>query len=130
MIKMIEKQHLIKEPLDKDVQKLAQSIYSTYIVNEKDPYMYISLEKLYNLFNLDKSPASLDRINEIFMDLTEPIAVKDFEYEGKKYPEKILTFCTFTEVEKDGDGHMEIELNEMYLHALKYYMIDPFLEVK
>jgi len=126
----IEKQDLIKEPLSKNTLKLAQSIYSTYIVNEKDPYMYISLKKLYNLFGFDDSAESLEKLLEIFVDLTEPIAVKEFEYERKKYPVKILTFCTFTEIEKDGDGHMEIELNEMYIEAMKNYMKNPFLEIK
>ena len=130
MIKTIEKQHLIKEPLDKDALKLAQSIYSTYIVNEKDPYLDISLDKLYRLLGLDNSPSSLERLIEVFVDLTEPIIVEDFEYGGKKFPEKILTFCTFNEVEKDGIVYMEIELDEMYLAAMKNYMIDPFLDVK
>ncbi|WP_345993459.1 hypothetical protein [Sulfurimonas sp. HSL-1716] len=126
----IDKKRLIKEPLDKDTLKLAQAIYSTYIANEKDPYMYISLKRLFNLFGFDDSSASLSKIIEIFIDLTEPIAVENFEYGGRKYPKIILTFCTFEEIQKDGDGHMEIELNEMYLEAMKNYMLDPFLDIK
>lgn len=126
----ITKQPLIKEPLSKDAKRLALSIYSTYVMQDEESYMYISLDKLYHLFELPKTHDSLERIIEIFMDLTEPIAVKDFEYKGKKHPEIILTFCNFKVIEKDGDDHMEIEINEMYLEAMKNYMLDPFLEIK
>ncbi|MBU0631955.1 hypothetical protein KKA17_04860 [bacterium] len=126
---MIEKQQLIKEPLDKDTLKLAQVIYSTFVANDDDPYMYIPLKRLYALFGLDDSSRSRERVLEMFLELMEPIKVQDFEFLGKKYPEKILEFCAFNEIEKDGELYMEIELNEMYLEAMKNYMTDPFLEV-
>ena len=126
----IEKQHLIKEPLEKETLKLAQAIYSTYIVNEKDPYMSIPVEKLYTLLGFEKTPDSLNKLIDVFVDLTEPIAVREFEYMGKRYEEIILTFCDFKIIEQDGHKQMEIEVNEMYLKAMKYYMTDPFLDIK
>ena len=126
----IEKQHLIKEPLEKETLKLAQAIYSTYIVNEKDPYMSIPVDKLYTLLGFEKTPDSLNKLIDVFVDLTEPIVVREFEYMGKRYEEIILTFCDFKIIEQDGHKQMEIEVNEMYLKAMKYYMTDPFLDIK
>lgn len=120
----IEKQQLIKEPL-----KLAQVIYGTYVANDEDPYMYMPLKRLYALFGLDDSSESRERVLGMFLELMEPIQVKDFEFFGKNYSEIVLEFCSFNEIEKDGELYMEIELNEMYLEAMKNYMIDPFLEV-
>ena len=126
----IEKQELIKEPLASKTLKLAESIYSTYVVNEKDPYMQISVEKLYKLLGLENEANPFKALMNIFVDLTEPIIVRNFEYKIKKYPQMILSFCTFKEIKEEGKHMIEIELNEMYLEAMKNYMLNPFLEVK
>lgn len=126
----IDKQELVKSPLSKESLKLAQSLYSTYIQSDKESLMSISCSKLYHLFELIDSPFSSDKLLKIFDDLNEPIMVHDFVYKGKKYPEIVLTFCEYEKVYKDGMHYLLITLNEMYLEAMKNYMLYPFLEMK
>ena len=127
----IEKQELIKTPLSDDALKLAQSLYSTYILNNKEPSMCVSLKKLYHLFGLSDADSSLEKIFEIFADLSEPVMVHDFVYRGKKYSTVVLTFCKYEKIVKDDmESCMRIEMNEMYLDVLKNYMLHPFLEIK
>ena len=127
----INKQELIKAPLSDDAMKLAQSLYSTYILNNKEPSMCVSLKKLYHLFGLSDVDSSVGIIYEIFADLNEPVMVHDFDYRGKKYSTIVLTFCDYEKILKDElESCMRIEINEMYLYALKNYMLHPFLEIK
>ncbi len=126
----IEKQELVKSPLSKESLKLAQSLYSTYIQSDKESLMSIPCSKLYHLFGLSDTPFSSSKLLEIFDDLNEPMMVHDFIYKGKKYPEIVLTFCEYEKVYKDGMNYLLIQLNEMYLEAMKNYMLHPFLEIK
>ena len=125
---IINKQELIKAPLSDDALKLAQSLYSTYILNNKEPLMCVSLKKLYHLFGLSDEDSSVGKIDEIFADLNEPVMVHDFIYRGKKYSTIVLTFCDYKKDEVE--SCMRIEINEMYLDVLKNYMLHPFLEIK
>ena len=125
-----KKQELIKEPLSNEALKLAQSLYSTYLQNDKEPSICAYLDKLYHLFNLDDTTSSSKIILEIFEDLNEPVMVHDFVYRGKRYSEIMLTFCDYEKILKDNMECIRIEINEMYLEALKNYMLHPFLEIK
>ena len=127
----INKQELIKATFSDDALKLAQSLYSTSTLNDKKTLMHVPLKKLYHLFGLSDSVSSSERILEIFADLNEPIMIHDFVYRGKKHPTIVLTFCEYEKIVKDDmECCMRIEINEMYLYALKHYMLHPFLEIK
>jgi hypothetical protein len=126
----IEKKQLVQEPIAPETHKLAEAIYSTYLTNKKDSYMLIPMSRFYNLFGLEQSAASLEKIVDIFIDLTEPILIEDFEFRAKRYPNIILTFCDFKIIKQEDDMFIEIELSEMYLEALKKYILNPYLEIK
>jgi hypothetical protein len=85
--------------------------------------MHISLPKLYELFKLPNINDSLKEIKAIFLELNEPIMVKDFKFYADVYEMRIMTFCTY----EFKEGYVDIELNEEFLEAEKNYMIDKFL---
>lgn len=126
----IQKKQLIKAPIAKETQTLAEVIYNTYLTNKQDPYMLIPIKKFYKLFDLENSDASIELVIDIFIDLTEPIFIEEFEFRAQKYKNIILTFCTFKFIKQENDIFLEIELNEMYLEALKRYISEPYLEIR
>jgi len=126
----IEKQELLKTALSGDALKLAQSLYSTYLLNSKESSMVVPLDRLFHLFGLSDTPNSLGRVIEILEELGEPILVQNFFFRGEKYSQIFLTFCDYEELYKDGIKSMLIIINEMYLEAIKNYMLHPFLEIK
>lgn len=118
----IEKQELIRGVLSKDALQLAQALYSTYLLSDRDPSIKTSVSKLCRLLG----NISQERLEEIFSELNEPIMVKDFTFRGKFFSRIVLQFCKYTH---DGEDLL-IELSESYLEAMKNYMLDPFLEIK
>ncbi|MCW8839279.1 MAG: hypothetical protein OQJ77_02175 [Thiovulaceae bacterium] len=121
-IHKIQKQKLLNEPLSDEAIKLALAIYNTYLENE-DLEMQINISKLFNLFKLHATNDSLAYIKNIFMELTEPIIVKNFKFYNNLYPMRIVTFCIYT----FHDKYVNIELSEEFLEVEKNYMIDNFL---
>ncbi|MDD2567317.1 MAG: hypothetical protein PHS10_04975 [Thiovulaceae bacterium] len=119
----IQKQKLLAEPYSDDALKLARAIYSTYVKDEKDPYMKIKTSIVIKLLKLEDHENPLLYIKMLLEELNEPIAVKNFKYYATIYPVRLLTFCTYT---LDAE-YLELELNEEFLHAEKEYMTDPFL---
>ena len=120
---------LIKEPVAKDTKKLAQALYDRYEQNGKNPKMTIPVNKLCKLFGFDDSPASRAMLETIFLDLTEPIFVEDFAYVGKRYSNIMLYFCSFENIEKEGDSLIIIVLNEMFFEAMqRYFEINPYFQ--
>ena len=115
--------------LSEHALKLANALYNTY-VQEKYPYLEISVEKLCGIFGLVYDAEAVAYLRGIFDELNEPIAVKDFLYGSKRYSWKILQFCEFEEEWKDGDTHIEVHIDEMYLEAMKQYMQKPFVNIK
>lgn len=126
----IEKQELILTPLSANAVKLAQSLYSTYMLSDQEISMSIPWHKLYHLFGLNDESGSQKRIFSIFEELNEPIMVHDFMYRGKKYPQMVLTFCDYEKIQEGEISCLQIEINEIYLEVLKNYMLHPFLEIK
>ncbi|WP_373069942.1 hypothetical protein [Sulfurimonas sp.] len=121
-IHKIIKQQLLHEPLSEDAVKLGRALYNTFLDNgELD--MHIELSKLFKLFKLPASNESLSYIKSIFIELTEPIIVKNFKFWNDVYPIRIVTFCLYT----FGDDFVDIELSEEFLEVEKNYMIDRFL---
>ncbi len=128
-MEIIKRSDIIKGSINEDTKILAQSLYSTYITNVKNTYICANIDKFYRLFGLEDNAASLKKIVAIFVDLTEPIMIDNFEFRNKKYKNIILSFCTFDFIQKSGVQLIEIQINEMYLEALKRYILNPYLEV-
>lgn len=118
----IEKQELIRGTLSKDALKLAQSLYSTYLLNDEEPFINTSVTKLCGMLG----DISKEKLDEIFTELNEPIMIKDFSFRGKFFSQIVLQFCKY---KYDGNV-LQIELSEKYLEAMKNYMLHPFLEIK
>jgi len=126
---IVTKKDLIKKPVAKDTRILAQSLYSTYLSNERDPYIFKPVNKFYDLFGFNDEDASLSRLLAIFMDLTEPIFLEQFEFNAKRYSNLILTFCNYKILHHMHQIYLEVEIDERYLEALKSYVLDPYLKV-
>ena len=121
-IQPVQKQKLLNEPLSDEALKLGRAIYNTYLENE-ELEMQINISKLFKLFKLNATNDSLAYIKSIFMELTEPIIVKNFKFWNNIYPMRIVTFCIY----RFHDDYVDIELSEEFLEVEKTYMIDNFL---
>ena len=126
---IVTKKDLIQKPVAKETKVLAQSLYSTYLSNGCDPYIFEPVNKFYDLFGFSDKDASLNRLLTIFMDLTEPILLEYFEFNTKRYSNLILTFCNYKILHHMHQIYLEIEIDERYLEALKSYVLDPYLKV-
>ena len=120
----IQKQKLLKEPIDTDVKILARAIYNTYLENEKNLYMEIKIKTVFNLLNIQSGIKELNYIKYLLRELNEPLCVKDFKYFNKIYPMRFVVFCNYV----IKDETIEIELSEEFLHVENEYMLDPFLK--
>ena len=121
-IHQIQKQTLLHEPLSKDAVKLGRAIYNTYVENEELD-MHISVKKLFDLFHLQGTNESLAYIKSVFIELTEPLIVKNFKFWSNVYPMRIVTFCNY----EFSGNIVDIELSEEFLEVEKNYMVDNFL---
>ena len=119
----IIKQKLLAEPMSEDALKLARAIYNTYITYD-DLEMEIKFSTFFKLLNLHPCKNSIIDIQNLLEELNEPLAVRNFEYEGKTIQLKFIQFCSYV-IKKDT---IELELSESYLHAQQYYMQDSFLK--
>jgi len=119
----IIKQKLLSEPLSQEAVKFARAIYFTHLKDETNLYLEIKITSIMKLLNLHSSKETIEHIRELFQELNEPLAVKDFEFFGKTYPLRFVTFCKY----KINAEILEIELSEEFLHVENHYMLDSFL---
>lgn len=115
--------------LSKDAERLANAIYNTY-VQEKYPYIEVSVKRLYQMFGNDHythSKEEFEELKAIFEELNEPVALTNFKYGSKTHPWIVVQFCEFENEWSIEDETIEIQINEIYLAAMKEYMDDPFL---
>jgi len=119
----IIKQKLLAEPLSEDALKLARAIYNTYVTYD-NLKMEIKFSTFFKLLNLHPCKNSIIDIQNLLEELNEPLAVKNFEYEGEIIHLKFIQFCSYI-IKKET---IELELSAKYLHAQKHYMKDSFLE--
>lgn len=115
--------------LSDNAKRLANAIYNTYI-QEKYPYIEISVKRLYKMFGEDHythSQEEFERLQSLFEELNEPVALTNFKYGSKTYPWVVVQFCEFEKEWEIGDETIDIQINEMYLAAMKEYMDEPFL---
>ena len=119
----IIKQKLLSEPLSQEAVKFARAIYFTYLNDETNLYLEIKITSIMKLLKLRSNKETVAYIRELLKELNEPLAVKNFEFFGKTYPIRFVTFCKYN---INGEV-LEIELNEEFLHAESNYMLDCFL---
>jgi hypothetical protein len=119
----IIKHNLLAEPLSPDALKLARGIYNTHISLDEEFEMEIKIPIFYKLLNLQPSEASINYIQDLLEELNEPLAIRNFEFNGEKIQLKFVQFCCY----KIGNESIKIELSEEYLHAQREYMLDSFL---
>lgn len=125
----IVKKGLVLKPVAKETKILAQSLYSTYVSNGGNPYIFEPIDKFYKLFGFADNDDSLAKLLDIFVDLTEPILLEYFELNAKQYSSLILTFCDYKLVRHKRNFFMEVDIDERYLEALKRYVANPYLKV-
>ncbi len=118
----IKKQQLLNEPLSKDAIKLGRAIYNTFL-ESGELEMKVDISKFFKLFKLEPTDESLSYIKHIFLELAEPLIVKNFKFWAEIYPIRIVTFCLYTFEDK----YVSINLSEEFLEVEKNYMIDNFL---
>ena len=121
-IHKIKKQQLLHEPLSDDAIKLGRAIYNTFLDNG-ELEMRVEISKFFKIFKLPATHESLQYIKDLFIELTEPLVVKNFKFWNDLYPIRIVTFCLYT----FEDDYVNISLSEEFLEVEKNYMIDNFL---
>ncbi len=119
----IIKRNLLSEPLSPDALKLARGIYNTHLDMDEELEMEIKIPMFYKLLNLQPSQESINYIQDLLEELNEPLAIRNFEFNGEKIQLKFVQFCSY----KIGEETIKIELSEEYLHAQSQYMLDSFL---
>jgi hypothetical protein len=119
----IIKQNLLVEPLSSDALKLARGIYNTYITQDEELSLEIRIPTFFKLLNLHPCKESIEHIQNLLEELNEPLAIRNFEFNGEKIQLKFVQFCSY----KIGENTIKIELSPEYLHAQSEYMLDCFL---
>lgn len=119
----IIKQNLLVEPLSSDALKLARGIYNTYITQDEELSLEIKIPTFFKLLNLHPCKDSIEYIQNLLEELNEPLAIRNFEFNGEKIQLKFVQFCSY----KIGENTIKIELSPEYLHAQSEYMLDCFL---
>lgn len=119
----IVKRNLLGEPLSENALKLARGIYNTYITLDEELSLEIKIPTFFKLLNLHPCKESVRDIQNLLEELNEPLAVRNFEFNGEKIQLKFVQFCSY----KIGEETIKIELSEEYLHAQREYMLDSFL---
>ena len=117
----------IARPSD-DAIHLGQALYNTYI-QEDDIYLHIPVIKLCSVLNTECDAAGKKRIKAAFDSLNEPILMESIEYRGRTYQWKMLQFFSFEKPWNPEDTHIDIIISELYLHAMKHYVKEPFLDL-
>lgn len=102
--------------------KLARAVYNTYITYE-DMHIEVKFATFFKLLDLHPCKDSLNDIQWLLEELNEPLAVKNFEFEGKTTQLKFIQFCNYT----IGTDTLSIDISPEYLHAHQHYMEDAFL---
>ncbi|MDY0122992.1 hypothetical protein [Sulfurimonas sp.] len=121
--KEIVKRNLLAEPLSLNAMKLARGIYNTYLAMDEDLSLEIKLQNIFKLLNLQPCKDSINEIQDLLEEINEPLAVRNFEFEGESIQLKFVQFCTY----EIGEETIKIELSPEYLHAQSEYMLDSFL---
>lgn len=119
----IIKQKLLSEPFSVDALKLARAIYFTHLTDGNNLYLEIKLTSVRTLLHLHSNKETVEKVEHLLRELNEPLAVKDFDFFGKTYPMRFVTFCEY----KIDKNIIEVELSEEFLHAENFYMLDSFL---
>jgi hypothetical protein len=122
--KEIKKRKLLSEPLSPKALRLARAIYNTYITYDSLE-MQIKFDTFFKLLNLHPCKDSINDIQWLLEELNEPLAVKNFEFDGEITQLKFIQFCNY----KINKESITIKLSEEYLHAHFNYMADAFLGI-
>lgn len=121
--KEIIKQTLLAEPMSKNALTLARGIYNTYTAMGEELFLEIKIQNIFKLLNLHPCKDSIKDIQNLLEELNEPLAIRNFEYNGDMIQLKFVQFCSY----KIGEHTIKIELSPEYLHAQSEYMLDSFL---
>ena len=87
----IHKQKLLGEPLSDKALKLARAIYNTYVTYD-DYEMEIKFPTFFKLLDLQPCKDSIDDIVYLLEELNEPLAVRNFEFQGVTTQLKFIQF--------------------------------------
>ena len=120
--KDIKKRNLLSEPLSDKALKLARAIYNTYITYD-NMEMEIKFATFFKLLQLQPCKDSINDVQWLLEELNEPLAVKNFEYNGVTTQLKFIQFCNY----KINKETLTIILSPEYMHAHMNYMKDAFL---
>ena len=96
----IIKQNLLAEPISENALKLARAIYNTYITLDEELSLEIKIPTFFKLLNLQPCTDSIKDIQNLLEELNEPLAVRKFEFNGRKIQLKFIQFCNYTINEK------------------------------
>ena len=85
--------------------------------------MEIKFETFFKLLELHPCKDSINDIVYLLEELNEPLAVRNFEFEGQSIQLKFIQFCNYSV----GDETITINLRRDYMYAHMNYMSDAFL---
>jgi len=106
--------------------RLANDIYYTYL-QEESPTVRISLKRLCEVFgDADVMHVKIS-VAQIFEELNEPIALSDFHYRGKTIEWATVNFFQYVFCCENGNDYIDLEINELYLEALRRMEEDSYI---
>lgn len=119
----IIKQNLLSAPLSPKALKFARGVYNTYISHDEELSLEIKMSTIFKLLDLHPCVDSINDVRDILEELNEPLAVRNFEFNGEKIQLKFVQFCCY-KIEKES---VKLELSPEYIYVQRYYMLDSFL---
>ncbi len=117
-INNIENNFFTNISISNDAYKLVNAIYNTYNI-EDEPYLEIKAKNIINLFPNKSVNESIFCIKKLFLEINEPVLIKNFDFKGKYIYWRALSFCNcHNYIEKESDT-LKLDIDEMYIELLK-----------
>jgi len=120
-----KKRDLFKRPSDAAV-RLANDIYYTYL-QEEGNCICISVNRLCEVFGDSEIMNVKIGVAQIFEELNEPIALKDYHYRGEKITWRMIQFFTYHFFTENDQEYIHVEIDELFLDALEKLESEPFI---
>jgi hypothetical protein len=119
---------ILHRPSD-DAVRLANSIYYTY-VQEDDPYLSIPVSRLCEIVKIKDVAEARGYIMRLFDELNEPVAARNFVYNGKEIEWAALHFFDLEKEWEETDRYIELHINEMFLEAMRQLEPEPYIDLR
>ncbi|MGD9971161.1 MAG: hypothetical protein AB7S65_12000 [Sulfuricurvum sp.] len=98
--------------------RLANELYKMYD-ESGNPRLRIRHSLLCRFFGQYGKERCGEKIRSVFAELNEPCALRNFEYKGELIQWRVIHFCDILTESIDENDFIDIQLNELFIEALK-----------